>query len=78
MDYVEENKRFPYVTYSETKAKYTSTGFYSPGASTFGFYQLRNTLCTTEVKPVNMYLFVSDANAPLPLYDVDTSSWSDA
>ncbi len=27
---------------------------------------------------MNLYLFVSDANAPLPLYDIDTSSWSDA
>ena len=26
---------------------------------------------------MNTYMFVNDANAPVPVYDVDVSSWSD-
>jgi len=35
---------------------------------TIGYFQLRNTMALTD-QPVNSYMFVSDANAPTPLYD---------
>ena len=32
---------------------------------------------TKVTEPFNTYMFVSDANAPVPVYDVDVSNWSD-
>ena len=79
MDYSESHEgKFRGVEYRRVNdKKITSTGFYSWGANTFGFFQLRNTLCTTQLNPVNTYLFVSDANAPRPLYDVPDNATVD-
>ena len=39
-----------------------------------GFYSLRNIL--TRYSPqTDIFLMVGNANAPTPLYDVDTSNW---
>lgn len=45
---------------------------------TVGFYQLRNTMARVS-DSFNTYMFVSDANAPVPLYDVESEInwWND-
>lgn len=65
-------KGIPGVTYSGGKAKKVSYDV----AKTLGFYQLGSIFRKVN-DPVNTYLMVSDANAPTPLYDVDTTSWTD-
>lgn len=44
--------------------------------NTVGFYKLNKTLKSVK-DPTNIYIMVSDANVPKPLYDVDVSSWTD-
>lgn len=41
--------------------------------NTIGYYQLRNTLTQID-DPVNLYLMVSDANAPVKLYETNSAS----
>ncbi len=61
-----------------TKSEYDSCKYWAP--KTVGFYQLRNTMCHVT-DPFNTYMFVSDANAPTPVYDVvpdpeqDMNTW---
>lgn len=58
------------------KHEFQSCEYYAP--NTVGFYQMRNTFCNLDASnPYNTYLLVSDANAPTPMYDIDTSTWQD-
>lgn len=72
---LEETTRFPGIEYKTTyraddfiQNQFLSSNYYVP--KTVGFYQLRNTFCKVT-EPYNTYMFVSDANSPTPLYDVD-------
>lgn len=86
MDALKRDAAFPGVSYSKYSEKkgvvsrtFSTCDYWVP--NTIGYYQLRNTL-TKVTDPFNMYMFVSDANAPLPSYNVDVSDkdedwWSD-
>ena len=65
----------PIVGTNGTYNTFLGCKYYMP--KTIGFYQLRNTFTKVE-EPFNTYMFVSDANAPVPLYDVDVSDKDDA
>lgn len=82
MDMVEREAKFPGITYETMKMKdgyisntLKSYKYWVP--KTVGFYQLRNTFAKLD-EPFNTYMFVSDANAPVPVYDIDTSDKDDA
>ena len=71
---LEETTRFNGIDYTSTyknndwvNNKFNTCKYYVP--KTVGYYQLRNTYCNVT-EPFNTYMFVSDANAPTPLYDV--------
>lgn len=82
MDMVEREAKFPGITYKPGRASggftrntFQSCKYWVP--KTVGFYQLRNTFAKLD-EPFNTYMFVSDANAPVPVYDIDTSDKDDA
>lgn len=82
MDMVEREAKFPGITYKPkgasggfTRNTFRSCKYWVP--KTVGFYQLRNTFAKLD-EPFNTYMFVSDANAPVPVYDIDTSDKDDA
>ena len=76
LDKICSDAEIPNVVYETSKTndvtvnKFISCDYDVP--KTIGFYQLRNTLANLT-EPFNTYLFVSDANAPVPAFDVDTS-----
>lgn len=82
IDMLQSEAKIPGVEYNTvtfndgvtTISSFLNCKYYVP--KTVGFYQLRNTM-TEVTEPVNTYMFVSDANAPVPVYDVDVSKWSD-
>lgn len=75
LDAVKDTMHFPGIEYTTGKAdkngyansQYEQCDYWVP--KTVGFYQLRNTFCRVA-DTFNTYMFVSDANAPTPLYDV--------
>ena len=82
MDRIEREAKFPGIIYKTrsdssgfTTNTFQSCKYWVP--KTVGFYQLRNTFAKLD-EPFNTYMFVSDANAPVPVYDIDTSDKDDA
>lgn len=75
MDMVEREAKFPGITYKSPGFGDSICKYWA--AKTVGFYQLRNTFAKLD-EPFNTYMFVSDANAPVPVYDIDTSDKDDA
>lgn len=75
MDMVEREAKFPGITYKSPGFGNSICKYWA--AKTVGFYQLRNTFAKLD-EPFNTYMFVSDANAPVPVYDIDTSDKDDA
>ena len=75
LDAVKDTMHFPGIKYTTGKAdkdgyaksQYEWCNYWAP--KTVGFYQLRNTFCRLA-DTFNTYMFVSDANAPTPIYDV--------
>ena len=67
---------FPGVTYGSTKTTLTGKSYDYSCPKTIGFYQLNRTMRKIG-NVVNTYVMVGNANAPTPLYDVDTSTWTD-
>lgn len=82
MDLLKAEAKIPGATYTtktkkdgSTQNEFKECKYFVP--KTVGFYQLRNTLARTT-EPFNTYMFVSDANAPVPAYDIDTSDKEDS
>lgn len=82
MELLKTNAMFPGIEYKNSgekkgiqKMQFTSCKYYVP--RTVGYYQLKNTFATCS-EPFNTYMFVDDANSPTPIYDVDTSNWTDS
>ena len=75
MEALETMQMFPGVEYDErgNKNQYKSCRYWAP--KTTGFYQLRNTLRNLS-ETYNIYLMVSDANAPKPLTNDNTTGTS--
>ena len=75
LEAVKNTTRFPGIKYNisnidkdgYTKNDYLQCDYWAP--KTVGFYQLRNSF-TKINDSINTYMFVQDANAPKPLYDV--------
>jgi hypothetical protein len=81
MDMIKSEAKIPGVTYKTNELAdgsiqntFENCKYWVP--KTVGFYQLRNTLATVT-EPYNTYMFVSDANAPVPVYDIDISDKDD-
>lgn len=81
MELLKTNAMFPGVEYKNSgekkgiqKMQFISCKYDVP--RTVGYYQLKNTFATCS-EPFNTYMFVDDANAPTPIYDVDTSNKDD-
>lgn len=72
--------QFPGIEYQGNKleGEYTRNLFKKEkycASKTVGFYELRNAMSNLK-DTFNTYLFVSDANAPVPMYQVDTDDWN--
>lgn len=74
MEAIKNTTHFPGVSYKDIRksggivhSSYDHCQYWVP--KTIGYYQLRNTFCRVT-DPYNTYMFVSDANAPTPVYDV--------
>ena len=75
LDEVKNTTHFPGTKYTRgktdkdgyTKNQYLQCDYSAP--KTVGFYQLRNSFFKLN-DSINTYMFVSDANAPTPLYEV--------
>lgn len=80
--FMEETTHFPRINYKNIRTGnngFTTSQYdecHCDAPKTVGFYQLRNTFCKVT-EPYNTYMFVSDANAPIPLYDVQVGVGDD-